>query len=384
MRLERFQLLLPAHGRFASVYFDDSHDMANPAADLDVRWRDVKHALERRGADPVLVSVIQRAVLGARPPVGRSGRCVIATADGVLVAEHLPSAPPSAVVRVSELPFILPLVAHSAGTHRYLVVAVDHVGAEITVHDGPAIRTETVEPGGYPVHKAATADKGGEYGEAQQRVDEMLRKNVKGVADRITALVDDIDAETVFVIGEVRSQNAVLSALPERIRGRATAVHAGTRHAIVDDQVREVIEADFERRRQAQAVAQAQRFSAEKGRGSGLAVEGLGPVCAGLRDGAVDTLMVGDLKDRTVVTDASLSHIAPNADVLSGLGVAPTRVLRADEALPMAAVAVGASIVCAGAGIHFVDGVGALLRYPESVEAAGDWADSAAGTAAQT
>ena len=277
--------------------------------------------------------------------------------------------------------FILPLVAHSAGTHRYLLVAVDHVGADITVHDGPATRTETVDPGGYPIHKASRADKGGEYGEAQQRVDEMFRKNVKAVAERIAAIVDDIDAESVFVIGEVHSQNAVMSALPERISGRAMALHAGTRHAVLDEQARGAIETEFERHRQAVADADAQRFTAEKGRESGLAVEGLGPVCAGLRDGAVDTLMVGDLMDRTVVADGSLRHIAPNADVLSGLGTAPTRVLRADEALPIAAVAVDASIVCIGAAIDFIDGVGALLRYPEAVEAVGDRADSATGTA---
>ncbi|MBV8350489.1 MAG: hypothetical protein JOZ49_24170 [Mycolicibacterium sp.] len=344
----------------------------------------MKHALERQAAEPALVSVMARAVLGARPPVGRSGRCVIATADGVLVTEHLRWAPPSALVRVSDLPFILPLVAHSAGTHRYLLVAVDHVGADITVHDGPATRTERVEPGGYPVHKASRADKGGEYGEAQQRVDEMLRKNVKGVTERIVALVDDIDAESVFVIGDVRSQNAVLTALPERISGRAMAVHAGTRHTVAKEQAREAIEADFERRRQAVADSDVERFSAEKARGSGLVAEGLGPVCAGLRDGAVDTLMVGDLKDRTVVADAGLSHIAAHADVLSGLGTAPTRVLRADETLPLAAVAVDALIICIGVWIDLVAGVGVLLRYPESVEAAGDWAGSGAGTAGRT
>ncbi len=89
-----------------------------------------------------------------------------------------------------------------------------------------------------------------------------------------------------------------------------------------------------------------------------------------MRDGAVATLMIGDLRDRTVVADGSLRHIAPDADVLSELGTAPTRVLRADEALPLAAVAVDASIICAG--IDLIDGVGALLRYPEAVEAVGD------------
>ena len=66
MRTERFQRLLAARGPFASVYSEDSHDMANPAADLDVRWRDTEHSLELRGAEPALISVMQRAVLGAR------------------------------------------------------------------------------------------------------------------------------------------------------------------------------------------------------------------------------------------------------------------------------------------------------------------------------
>ena len=133
---------------------------------------------------------------------------------------------PSSLVRVSELPFILPLAVHSAGRRRYLLVAVDHVGADITVHDGPVKMTETVDPGGYPVHRASRADKA-EYGEAQQRFDEMLRKNVKAVARRITEILDDIDARSVFVIGEVRSRTAVISALPERISRCTVCLQGG-------------------------------------------------------------------------------------------------------------------------------------------------------------
>jgi peptide chain release factor subunit 1 len=371
MRSELFQRLLEARGPFASVYFDDSHNMTNPAADLDVRWRDVRRGLERQGAEPALVSAVEHAVLGARPPVGRSGRCVIATADGALIDERLPWMNPSPVVRVSELPFILPLIAHSAGTHRYLVVAVDHVGADIEVHAGDVRTSETVDPGGYPVHKASRADKR-EYGEAQQRVDEMFRKNIKAVAERITAIVDDIDAEAVFVVGEVRSRSAAISALPEPIRGRAVSLHAGARHAVFDEQAHAAIDTELARRRRAAADADAERFKAGRSRESGLAVDGLGPVCAALRDGAIDTLMIGDLNDRTVVADSSLRHIAPDADVLSELGAAPTRIMRADEALPLAAVAVDASIVSVGVGIDFVDGVGALLRYRETAETVSD------------
>jgi peptide chain release factor subunit 1 len=366
VRTQRFHGLLAAAGPFASIYFEDSHDTAKPQAELDVRWRDLRRLLEEQRAAPGLISILESAVLTVRPPVGRSGRGLVATAEGVLVDEHLAWSEPTAVVRVSELPFILPLVEHSIGAPAYLLVAVDHLGADISLHRGSVAQTESVDPGGYPVHKSSRADRG-EYGEAQQRVDEMFRKNIRAVADRITAVADDADPQAVFVTGEVRSRAALMSALPQRVSQRAVAVHAGVRHALDQAQARAAIEAEFGRRRDAAVDREVQRFGAEKSKESGLAVEGLGPVCAALRDGAVDTLIVGDLQALTVVADARLEHIAPDADVLSELGAAPTRVLRADEALPLAAVSIDASVICAH--VRLADGVGALLRYTEPGEA---------------
>ncbi len=58
--------------------------------------------------------------------------------------------------------------------------------------------------------------------------------------------------------------------------------------------------------------------------------------------------------------------MAPDADTLSDFGEPVHRVARADEALPFAAIAVGASLVVAGDRIGPADGVGALLRYVAS------------------
>jgi peptide chain release factor subunit 1 len=107
----------------------------------------------------------------------------------------------------------------------------------------------------------------------------------------------------------------------------------------------------------------AQRFTAEIGRRSGLAAEGLGAVCSALRQGAVETLIIGDIEEATVVTDAELTTIAPNADVLSEQGAAPAKNLRADEALPFFAVSVSASLVRTDERIAPADGIGAVLRY---------------------
>jgi hypothetical protein len=105
-----------------------------------------------------------------------------------------------------------------------------------------------------------------------------------------------------------------------------------------------------------------ERLNTERGRGSGLAAEGIPEVCAALRYGDVDTLIVGDLADATVVVGKDLTMVAADADMLSEMGEAPHRVARADEALPFAAMSVGAALVRAP-GVDTLDGVAALLRY---------------------
>jgi hypothetical protein len=57
-----------------------------------------------------------------------------------------------------------------------------------------------------------------------------------------------------------------------------------------------------------------------------------------LRAGAVDTLIIGDIGDATVVAGDDLSTVANESERALRVGMAPTQVLRADEALPILAV----------------------------------------------
>src|SRR5262245_1025861 len=100
MRAERFRGLLTAKGPLASVYFDDSHDTEDAEAQLELKWRGLREQLAAQGADK-LAATIEPVVMGARPPVGRSGRGVIAAGGDVLVNEHLIRPPVSSVARVS-------------------------------------------------------------------------------------------------------------------------------------------------------------------------------------------------------------------------------------------------------------------------------------------
>jgi hypothetical protein len=383
MDSETLRPLLTTRGPFASVYFEGSHDTQDAAAHRDVRWRGLREQLVEQGAARSVTADIERAVMDLRPPIGRGGRGLIAGADGVVVNKHLLRSPAATVVRVSELPYIVPIVEHGFKYPNYLLVTVDHTGADITVHTNSTLGDETVDSGGYPVHKASVAETAG-YGYPQLRTDEAACKNLRAVADRVSELVDDTTADAVFVAGEVRPRSDLLAALPERIAERAVSLQVGARHSghannamvaaadiVLDDifaaagfdEVQQDIHAQFLKQRLDVIGDVARRFEAEVGRRSGLAVEGLGAVCSALGQGAVETLIIGDIGGATVVADEDLRIIAPNAIVLAEQGAAAAKTVRADEALPLFAVSIGASLVRTDERIAPADGVGAVLRY---------------------
>ncbi len=370
MRSERLRWLAKAEGPFASVYFDDSHDTADAVEQLEAKWRDIRKHLENQGAAAEIIGTLEKAILNHRPAVGRRGRAVIATREQVLVNELLISPPPGTVVRLSDYPYVVPLIDLEMPRPTYVLAAVDHTGADVTLYQGDTTRSTRIEGAGYPVHKPATAGWNG-YGDFQHTTEEAVRMNSRAVADHLTRLVDEADPEVVFVCGEVRSRTDVVAELPERVTRRVSQLHASARKSGTDwTDINRLTAAELARRHREETTDIVERFEAQIGRGSGLAAEGLAAVCAALRDGDVDTLLVGEMGDATVVTGKALTAIAPDADSLSEFGEPVERVARADEALPFTAIGIGASLVRAE-GMAFRDGVGALLRYVATDRLAG-------------
>ena len=161
------------------------------------------------------------------------------------------------------------------------------------------------------------------------------------------------------------ARSELIAELPERVTAKVVQLQGGGRTGGTDEfEVHHEIGQEFLKRRLAAIDDAAQRFNA--GHGAGLAVEGLTDVTAALRDGAVETLIIGDLGDATVVADhTELALLGPDADTVSALGGSADRVLRADEALPLLAVATGASLVRTDERLNPADGIGAVLRYPD-------------------
>lgn len=324
MRSDRFRGLVDATGPFVSVYFDDSHDSGDAVAQLDARLRDIRKHLEEKSVGPDVIDAIETAARASRP-VGPSGRGLIAAGTTIVLDEHLIRPPAATVLRVSELPYLVPVIEHGALHTSYLTVAVDHTGADISLASG----TQTVKSDDHP----------GPQGKA-----EAVRKNIREVADRVTHLVDEKGPDVVFITGEADARSELLAELPERVAARAVQLQGGGRTAGTDEaEVAHEMGQEFLKRRLAAIDEAAQRFKAALG--TGLAAEGLTGVTIALRDGSVDTLIIGDLGDATIVDEGGER--------------------RADEALPLLAVATHAALVRTDERINPADGVGAVLRYAD-------------------
>ena len=379
MKSEHLKPLIAARPPFVSVYLDDSRDSAEAENEIDARRRDIRRQLEGHGVAEQTIAAVEGVILHGPAPVGRRGRAVIAAGGEVLIDVHLAAPPQNTVVRASQYPYFLPML--DAWRPAYIFAAVDRLGADITVRRGDAVESETLAGEGFPVHKPNSAGWHG-YGDVERSAEEAVRMNVRAVADRLTVLMDETEAEVLFVAGEVRTRSDTISALPERIAARVVPLHAGAAgHRIGELEAEDAIAAELDRRRAVAVARTDARFRAEIGRNSGLAAEGLHPVCAALRAGDVDTLIVGDPGETTVVIGSTRTMVAPDADALSELGEAPVEVARADEALPFAALSVGAPVVRAADDIALLDGAGVLLRYaaPGIVDTAGATTGSAAG-----
>lgn len=334
MDSDRFRELLGAPGPFASVYFEDSADDDDPSPQLELTWLALRRELECQGADESITAAVEHAVMRLRLPIGRGGRAVVATAGGVVLNEHLLRPTSGPIVRVSELPYIVPILEFGVAHSDYLLVVADRTGAFITSHVDATRFSESVDADVLPA-----------------------------VVNRIGELVHDTSFGELFLVGDQESRSNLLAALPEPIRKRMTTLPIADRRGGFDfEEIQRAIDTTLLWQRQGTMDTAAARFTDEMGRQSGLATEGLGTVCTALSQSLVEILIIGNIDDATVVADESMTTVAATAAGLPQHSAATAKTVRADEALPLLAISAGASVVRTDERISPADGVGAILR----------------------
>lgn len=329
MQTTMLRPLITTPGPFTSVYFEDSHDTEDAEKQLELKLRDLRDRLSDQHAPAEALDAIEAAVRDAPRPVGRSGRALLAAGDKVVVDQHLDEPPPTPVSRVSDLPYVLPLTRYGEPGVRHIVANVDQVHAVVRAVDEHGRQLETDEVSGR---------------------DHPARRTVADVADDVTKVADRIRAEVIVLAGEIQGRRAVHDALPKHLREI-------TQEVTHEDVAAEVVFTI--RQRRLEAVLD--RFRAEFGREGGLAVQGLEAVAAALVEGNVEALLISDPGDETVVAGGAPTQIAVTEPELRALGASQVHEYRADEAIPVAAIAVDADLVAVDSDL--TEGFGAILRH---------------------
>lgn len=355
---------LSYNGPFASVHLDASHDTEDAAKLTELRWRAAADELGELGASGEVIDVLAEAA-DRPPPVGRAGRLLVATADAVLVDEYLAEPPAQPAVRVSSLPYLLPLADWRGREVPHVAVAIDQTGADLLAIDADGtMLTEEVAGRDHPVHKV----RGGGWAHLniQRHAEEAVRRNVTDVAAEVATLAARTGARLIAVAGDPRARSQLREALPENVRHLVAEIAHGRAedpsHHTVDSAIAELL---VDRRR-AELDAVLDRFHEAFG-SPGLAVEGLADTTAALRDGNVDVLLLdaSALGARTVWTASDHTMVATTRQALHDLGVSDRGEVRADEALPVAAMLSAAEVVASFGEpeLKAANGVGALLRH---------------------
>ncbi|OLF17249.1 Rv2629 family ribosome hibernation factor [Actinophytocola xanthii] len=366
MNLTALRETLDHQGPFASVHLDASHDTEDAAKQAELRWRAVREELAGRHTPESTLGALEGA-LDRPPPVGRAGRLLVAAGDTVLVDEYLPSPPPTPMVRVSELPYLLPLADWGHRGVPHVVVSADRTGADLLAVDRDGTEhAEDVAGQEFPVHKVRGG--GMAHHNIQSNAEENARRNIVEAAEEATRLVQRIEAELLVLVGDPESRSQLREALPDKLRRTVTV--AEIEHNRTSDPDHDTVDQDvanlIAQRRRAERDEVLDRFG-EAG-GHGLAVQGLRDTTAALREGKVDVLLVDarTIGDATVLVGSEPNMVAVDREDLHRVGVSERIAARADEALPAAALAVGARVVAATGDeprLDLAGGVGALLRY---------------------
>ncbi|MBA9001124.1 baeRF2 domain-containing protein [Thermomonospora cellulosilytica] len=359
MKLAYLRPLYERPGPFASVYLATERHTADAAKALALRWRHARIELGRLGVDDATLDALEEIVTdrdNAAP-----GRALFATGGQVVHHEVLPEPPAQVTVEMSELPYVMPLLAVRPEPIPHVCVKADRMGAEI-ISVGDKRQVTTVDGVDWPIRKVRAG--GWSESHFQRNAEETWEANAREVAAAVAREAEAVDAAVIIVAGDVRARELITGDLGEPWAGRAVITERGARNAGADEEPLEKevarILRDVQDRHLAEVMA---RF--REGHGRGDAVAGLEAVTEALRNGQVDTLLVAGGQVSGELWFGPQAHeLATGEKTLQELGVPDPHRGPAGSVLARAAAATDAEILFPQE-LDAPGGLGAVLRYTQ-------------------
>ncbi len=361
MQLGTLQELYAHQGPFVTVHLDVSRDTEDAAQQIDARWTNIRHDLERAGVDPKLVERIGDRVQQRDDIPGEVRRTIVA-ADGEVVFDDVlaGTTPWPESVSVGELPDLSGWLQQADGQVPFLLVVADREGADLDFYRAAARSGSThTEVGGTDLHLHKYQGGGWSHRRFQQRSENAWESNAREVAEEIRGVVSRHRPRAVVLAGDARARSLIAAGL-EGVQAEVHQVEGGGRAEGSSDEslwqdVRRVL-AQIEATDQ-QALTE--RLEEKWGQGSG-AVLGVDDVLQALVQRQVQTLVVDLQKARELKVDpARFPGLELPGNALGH------KDLPADQVLVAAGAATDAEITVLPAEQGKGGGVAAVLRWDD-------------------
>ena len=383
MRLSTIRNLYGGAGPWASVYLDatGTRETGTPQEarrQLDLRWRAARESLHRDGADEATLAAIDDAV-ATMPATGAPAEVAVIASHGTVGFSRIvfgesgrDSATWSPQPRAADLVRTLGSGAAEVG---WVAADLDHTGGTVIAFDGS---TETFRGEDEFVRKVKRSGHGRAWSDKQtQRAAEgNWGQNSAEVARAVQRVVERSGADVVVLTGDVRARQLVLDRLAPTIAGCVVDVdHEASVRPHPESRVRDRREPDVydpaivaATRLAADAVAADRRRDAldrfHTGLSRGRSVRGLGPVCAAARDMSIDTLVLCvEPTHRQAWVDPMNPTMIGESKRDTGAETAVCQ--HADDALVGACAIAGTDSLVVEADDELIDGLGAILRFPD-------------------
>jgi hypothetical protein len=363
------------HGDVVTAYIDVSRTSETGAREVETRLSNLVRELGRAGVDNATVDAVTERLSRPTGHGGDASRVVVArhgtvatdlvVGDGV--ADHHHVGPVAHLVRLARA---------LADTVRYVLVRVDHAGADITVSDTLGLdERELVSEGDHDVlHKVPGG--GWSHRRFQARAEDSWDRNADTVAKDLDTVVREEQPDLVLLTGDPRGIARLRETVSGQVIERLEVLEHGSRaEGASDERLDEEVAAAVQRCRTRRIDEVLDRL----GPADAPKAIGVGETLEALRRGEVETLVLldGALDDRQAFAGPSPLLLATDPGELTALGVQDPQPDRLDELLLRAALGQDAGLLPLHAPVGSLpDGVGAVLRFSTRPDAQPDANDT--------
>ncbi|MGF9753896.1 Vms1/Ankzf1 family peptidyl-tRNA hydrolase [Microvirga sp. 0TCS3.31] len=364
-RGEALTALRPAADLFGDVvtaYVDVGRASETGAQAVETRINNLARDLESAGIDETTVSALTER-LGRPTGHGGDASRVVVARDGKVVTDLVVGDGVADHHHAGQVAHLLRLGRALADAVSYVLVRVDHVGADITVSDTLGLdEREIVSEGDHDVlHKVPGG--GWSHRRFQSRAEDSWDRNADTVAKDLDGLVREVQPDVVLLTGDPRGIARIRESVAGHVTERLEVLDHGSRaEGASDDRLDEEVAAAVRRCRAARIDEVLDRL----GPVDAPKAVGVAETLEALRRGEVETLVLleGALEDRQAYAGPDPLLLATDPGDLTALGVDDPAPDRLEELMFRAALAQDAGLLPLHAPVGALpDGVGAVLRF---------------------